>query len=344
MKLERLALAAVALPAVLAVLAFSSEARADSGDSAAADTLFRKGREAAEKGDWATACPKFAESQRLDPAPGTILNLADCEEHIGKLASAYDHFKTAVETMAPADDRVPFAKQHMAAVEKKVPHLTLNAGGDFPARARVMRDDVQLGSASFGLALPVDPGTHAVVVSAPGHVDRRVVVTLKAGDAQTITLKVGEVDASAPRSAAVVQVSASTPNATSPGTTSPARGAHDPKRAIGVAVGVVGVAGLAVGAVAGALVLGKKSIVSDPAHCDQTTYACDQAGVDAASDGKTLSTVSTVGFIAGGALVVAGVVLFLTGRPSSKSSATRALVVPEAYAGGGGGLQVVGAF
>ncbi len=64
-----------------------------------------------------------------------------------------------------------------------------------------MRDDVQLGSASFGLALPVDPGTHAVVVSVPGRVDRRVVVTLKAGDAQTLVLKAGELDPNPARAA-----------------------------------------------------------------------------------------------------------------------------------------------
>ncbi len=123
MTLERHALAGAALVAAgLAFCAFPVPAFAE-GDPAVADALFRKGREAAEKGDWATACPKFAESQRLDPAPGTLLNLADCEEHTGQLATSYEHFKTAVETMAPNDDRIPFAKQHMAAVEKKVPHL-----------------------------------------------------------------------------------------------------------------------------------------------------------------------------------------------------------------------------
>src|SRR5580692_11189003 len=104
MKIDRLGFVAIALAVAGAVS--GSEARAESIDPAVADALFRKGREAAEKGDWATACPKFAESQRLDPAPGTLLNLADCEEHLGQLASAYEHFKTAVETMAPSDDRI----------------------------------------------------------------------------------------------------------------------------------------------------------------------------------------------------------------------------------------------
>ena len=264
MTLERHARAGAAfIAAGLAFCAFAPPARAQSGDPAVADALFRKGREAAEKGDWATACPKFAESQRLDPAPGTLLNLADCEEHLGQLATSYEHFKTAVETMAPNDDRIPFAKQHMASVEKKVPHLTLNAGADFPERARVMRDDVQLGSASFGLALPVDPGTHAIVVSVPGHVDRKVVVTLKAGDAQTIALRPGDAEASA--TTPVTAPTAATPAATDrTDHADAARAASDPRRAIGVAVGAVGLVGIGVGAIAGVLVLGKKSLVEDP--------------------------------------------------------------------------------
>src|SRR5580700_7062146 len=125
-------------------LALAPPALAQPSDPAAADVLFQKGREAAEKGEWSTACPKFAESQRLDPAAGTLLNLADCEEHLGQLASALDHFKAALETLAAADDRIPFAKKHIAELERAVPRLTLVAPSDFPAGAKVTRDEVQL--------------------------------------------------------------------------------------------------------------------------------------------------------------------------------------------------------
>jgi hypothetical protein len=338
---------AFAAAAFVAGMSFGVDATAQpgqAGDPAAADALFRRGREAAERGDWAGACPKFAESQRLDPAPGTLLNLADCEEHMGQLATSYEHFKTAVETMGPSDDRIPFAKQHMASVEKRVPHLTLNASAGLSDRARVMRDDVQLGSASFGVALPVDPGTHAVVVRVPGHVDRRVVVTLKPGDAQMITLAAGEVESTAAASVAPLapNVAPSTPER-------PGRAGTNPARVIGVVLGVAGIAGVGVGGVAGAFVLSKKSIVDDPSHCDQVTHACDRTGTNAARDGRTLSAASTVGFAAGAALLVAGVIALAVGgsgdggKGGSHAAAALAVPVPEAYPGGGG-LSVVGKF
>src|SRR5579871_2746595 len=99
---------ATALVASLAALS-ATPARADERDPTAAESLFRSARAAVDRGDYATACPQFAESQRLDPAPGTLMNLADCEEHLGRVASAWEHFVQAREQLKTGDDRIPFA-------------------------------------------------------------------------------------------------------------------------------------------------------------------------------------------------------------------------------------------
>jgi hypothetical protein len=341
-----------ALPWLLVGSLIARSAAAEGGqgvDPAAADALFQKGREAAEKGEWSVACPKFAESQRLDPAAGTLLNLGDCEDHLGRLASAYEHYKTALEMLPAGDDRIALTKQRIATVEKVVPHLTLVAPPDFPADARVMRDDVQLGSASFGLALPVNPGQHTIVVTVPGHADKRTSVSLRSSEAETVTLRLGDALPSAPPprpSTHAGDVAAG-----------PDGGAA---RTAGFVVGAVGLAGVGVGAVTGLLVLGKKSIVDDPSHCDPTTHVCDATGLAAASSGKTLSTVSTVAFVAGGALLVTGAVLVLTGGGGGGGGNASAwwgprsgvaggvpsatLLGPEMYGGGGAGLRVIHAF
>jgi hypothetical protein len=55
-------------------------------DPVAAEALFRAGRDALKRGAWAAACSKLAESQTLDPAAGTALNLAVCQEKLGNVA------------------------------------------------------------------------------------------------------------------------------------------------------------------------------------------------------------------------------------------------------------------
>src|SRR5690242_7148142 len=111
--------------AVLSLSLFAQPAGADVRDPVAAEALFHDGRAAAQKGDWETACPKFRESQRLDPAAGTLLNLADCEEHRGKVATAWQLFRQVVESLPPTDERVPLAKDRASALEKRLPRLTV---------------------------------------------------------------------------------------------------------------------------------------------------------------------------------------------------------------------------
>src|SRR5579883_366085 len=75
---------------VLLACALAATARAvwaqDSEITATA--LFNEGRRLANQGRYNEACPKFAESQRLAPSGGTLMNLAECYERTGRTASA----------------------------------------------------------------------------------------------------------------------------------------------------------------------------------------------------------------------------------------------------------------
>src|SRR5262245_1711819 len=83
----------------LATLASGTRAFGQDRDLAAAEALFREARAAMQSGDFDAACAKFEESERLDKAPGTVLNLAECEEKRGRVATAWGHLRRAVDML-----------------------------------------------------------------------------------------------------------------------------------------------------------------------------------------------------------------------------------------------------
>src|SRR5690606_15467799 len=145
---------------------------AQNTDVVLAETLYNEGRRLVEEGKFQEACPKFAESYRIDPATGTLLNLAACQEALGRYASAWTQYQEAV-IAARRDqrpDRVSYAQERLAAIEPKLSWLTIQV----PVAARVeglalTLDGVRIGEAAFGVATPIDAGVHHVEASAPGY-------------------------------------------------------------------------------------------------------------------------------------------------------------------------------
>lgn len=272
-------------------------ALAQGKDPVAAEGLFRDARDAAKRGDFPAACPKFAESYRLDPAPGTLFNLADCEERIGKLASAWQHFQQVSQQLPAGDERVGVAKEHVATLEKRLPKLTIRLGSGAPDGTKVVRDGVELGAASLGSALPVDPGAHSVVVRAPGRKDQKTDIVLKEGQSESLTVSAGD---------------------KAEGGAAPEGGGSSSTPTLGYVLVGVGGTSLLVGTVTGLMVLGKKSTFNK--ECDADKY-CTQEGIDAGSSGKSLSTISTITFGLGLVGVGAGVYLIVSNK-DEKGAAT----------------------
>lgn len=121
---------------------------------------------------WAEAASKLQESQRLDPAVGTLLNLAECWVALGKTASAWSAYRDAASTAASAQqpDRERFALKRARALEGKLSYLTIQVPESVRAPGlTVTRDGVLLSDALWGTAVPVDPGTVRIVAEAPGR-------------------------------------------------------------------------------------------------------------------------------------------------------------------------------
>jgi hypothetical protein len=146
-----------------------------------AEALFREGRRLLEAHDYDRACPKLAESYRLDPATGALLALAVCHEGAGKLASAWSAYAevAARSRVEGRGDREKAAREKVAALEPKLSTLTISVarGADVPG-LRVLRDGEEVGRATWGLAVPLDAGEHTIDASAAGRRDWHLKLTI----------------------------------------------------------------------------------------------------------------------------------------------------------------------
>jgi hypothetical protein len=140
-------------------------------DRAAAQALFDEGRELMEQGRPADACPRFEESERLEPGLGTRFHLAACYEAVGKLASAHALFLDVAAEAATRDQpaREKVARERAQGVEPRLARLTIEVPFSPSPALRIERDGTAIGAAQWGLPVPVDPGTHHISATAPGH-------------------------------------------------------------------------------------------------------------------------------------------------------------------------------
>lgn len=164
----------------------------DAARSAAAEALFESGHEAMSRKDYDTACARFEESNRLEPAVGALLNLAACEEQRGRLATSWQLFKRVMSELPAGDDRYPIAQRRASSLRPRVPHLTLELESGAPQQTTVTYGKVVLGRASFNVPLPFDPGEHRFEVAAPKRESRSYSVALSEGDKKTLSVGPGD--------------------------------------------------------------------------------------------------------------------------------------------------------
>ncbi|HET9953965.1 MAG TPA: hypothetical protein VFQ61_05660 [Polyangiaceae bacterium] len=162
----------------LALWATSSQVRAQTNpsterrptDPAAARAQLKQGYDLKQQGQCEAAILHFEESARLDPQPKAFLNLADCEEKLGRLVAAQTHLVEARD-LASSPAAAPLrniAEERLRTLEARLPKLALRLASNAPEATRVWRDDVELGAVSLNVALPLDPGAHRVVVQHQG--------------------------------------------------------------------------------------------------------------------------------------------------------------------------------
>lgn len=130
-----------------------------------AELLFREGRALVQQGKTAEACPKFAASQQLDPAVGTLMNLALCYEQIGKTASAWRAYASVVTeaTHSGQTARAEAAQERYRNLEFQLARIRVESNG-IPEGSLFRLDGQPVERAELTRGIPVDPGFHSVTV------------------------------------------------------------------------------------------------------------------------------------------------------------------------------------
>src|SRR5882672_6309854 len=308
-------------------------------DVARADALFNAAKALLDGGQYVDACTKFAESKRLAPGLGVTLYLADCYERIGRTASSWAEFRSAEGLARERNDkRADVARGRAQTLEATLDRLTIAVAATVSqAGLQVLRDGMPVPQEQWGVAVPVDPGDHVVVVTSPGRPPRTL--TAHVGpDNRTATIRIDSLDESTTATPTSVPTPTSTSTSTStsiPWTSEPV--ASDPgatRRWVGLGAMGVGVVGLGVGSAFGLTAMSKLN-QSNSGPCNAQDH-CNGEGLSLRQSASSEATVSTVAFIAGGVAVAAGIVLYVT-APRAPTSA-RIVVAPTPMAGGGGAL------
>lgn len=165
------------LPAISLVV-LSSATVVQGREPAPFETLFLQGRQAAREGNHEKALALFKQSHALDPAPGTLLNIADCEERLGKLADARKHYGELIAELPPTDERRVIAARHASEIDQRSPRLRVGVARSAPEGTRVTLDGAPIAGGVSGDAQVIDPGRHVIIATAPGHKESRITVTL----------------------------------------------------------------------------------------------------------------------------------------------------------------------
>jgi hypothetical protein len=314
---------------VAALVLGAGSARAQTTTSStAAEALFDAGRAALEKHDYATACEKFDASNKIGPGVGSLLNLGFCNEMLGKIATAWTSYREALYKLPAGDPRAVTAHHALDQLQQQLPYLTIKvAAGSWPGMTLLL-DGVEFSAGTVGVAVPVDPGDHQVIVRAPGRALGTFHKAVRVGEKAELTVSPGVEEAPKPVVAAAPAVSAPPKPAVQPQKPEPPpeNKSEGGSPAAGYIIGGVGVAALATSVVTGIMALGKNSTVKD--HCDAAPAGslrlCDPTGLQAADSGKTLALVSDITLGVG--LVGVGVGTYLVVTAGSGASRERASI------------------
>jgi hypothetical protein len=134
-----------------------------------AEALFREGQARLRAGDTHEACELLSQSQRIDPALGTLLNLAVCHERADRIGSAYHEYVLAAKQAHDQNEpeRERFARERASELERRIPRMRIDVA-DAPQDLSIQLDGRSLDPSDYAAEIRTDPGQHRIDVTASG--------------------------------------------------------------------------------------------------------------------------------------------------------------------------------
>jgi tetratricopeptide (TPR) repeat protein len=310
----------VAMIVCAALVASSLHAEPTGAERALAERLFDEGRKLMSEERYDEACPKLEESQRIEPAGGTLLNLALCHERLGRTATAWSEFREAL-AYARRDnraDRESIALEHSQSLERLLPKLKLSVL-ERSIALELFVDGITIGAEARRAPIPLDPGEHRVEAKAPGKVSFDTRVAVAAGE--TKELEIPELQALPTPTVPAAVGPMPAPSQPEPRRDAPpprAGGDGSAQRIIGYAVAGLGVAALAAGGYFGL------DALSEDEKSDNLCPKSDctnEDGVRHSKNARRSALIADVAFAAGGIALGAGAYVVITASPGGSKSA-----------------------
>jgi tetratricopeptide (TPR) repeat protein len=298
------------LAAGLTLSAALREPLADVNDAKA---LFQRARSLLKQGKVAEACAMMAEAQQQSPASaGILLNLGDCHERQGKLATARAEFLTASHLAGDGGDegQRDEAQRRASLLEPRLSRLTVRVEAAVPGLV-VRHDGAVIDSAQFGTPLAVDLGEHVFTAEAPGYEPFRTTAQVQfSGHTSTVSVPA--------LTKAQVQTPGHTSTASVPALAKQSSSRSPTYSALGYASGGLGVAALGVGAAFGLAALSSHARADD--LCSTSSCPDQAKALDEREKSKTQALVSDLGVGLGLVGLAAGA-YFLFFAPSERADA-----------------------
>lgn len=302
----------IALFSFTLILAGASVAHADD-KTARADALFNEGQALLQRGNIAEACGKIEASYAIEPAQGTLLNLAYCHEKQGRVGLSYREYRRALARAEREFDtaRARFASGKATELEPRLVRIEWQLPAGASLLAVAVDGDAMAGDPN---RVFVEPGKHVIeATTIQGKQEKIVNVPALPTPPLVVSLVQPKVAAPPPvvvvkNDTAVVQQTPDDPSTTT-------------KKIVGWSVIGVGAAALGLGTGFGIGTFSEKSSASDTCQGD----LCDAAGLEHGNRAHAFATVSTVAFAVGAVAIGVGTYLLLTANSGSSASAAASL-------------------